>query len=79
LLNVRKVAEEFARLLDKKAIFTGEETDSALLSNAQLAHRLYGPPRISLDQLIHWTARWIKQGGQTLGKPTHFETRDGKF
>jgi nucleoside-diphosphate-sugar epimerase len=79
LFNVRKVAEEFGRLLDKKPVFIGTETDSALLSNAQFAHRLYGPPRIPLQQLIQWTARWIKQGGQTLGKPTHFETRDGKF
>jgi hypothetical protein len=29
--------------------------------------------------MIEWTANWIKQGGATLGKPTHFQTRDGKF
>jgi nucleoside-diphosphate-sugar epimerase len=79
LLSVRQVAQQFGRLLNKQPTFTGEETATALLSNAQLAHRLYGPPRIALEQLIEWTANWLKQGGQTLGKPTHFETRDGKF
>ena len=32
-----------------------------------------------VDQIIEWTADWIKMGGATLNKPTHFETRDGKF
>jgi hypothetical protein len=29
--------------------------------------------------MIHWIADWLDRGGQTLGKPTHFEVRDGKF
>ena len=24
-------------------------------------------------------ADWLRQGGETLNKPTHFQTRDGKF
>jgi nucleoside-diphosphate-sugar epimerase len=31
------------------------------------------------DQMIEWIAHWVKTGGRTLGKPTHFEQRDGKF
>ncbi|MEN6537062.1 MAG: epimerase, partial [Bryobacteraceae bacterium] len=34
---------------------------------------------VSAEQLIDWTANWIKIGGPTLNKPTHFEVRDGKF
>jgi hypothetical protein len=30
-------------------------------------------------QLIEWTADWVRRGGATLGKPTHFESRDGSF
>ena len=30
-------------------------------------------------QLIAWIADWVSRGGATLGKPTHFEVRDGKF
>jgi hypothetical protein len=34
---------------------------------------------VPLATLIDWTARWVKAGGGTLGKPTHFEVRDGRF
>jgi nucleoside-diphosphate-sugar epimerase len=78
-LSMRKVCEEFGRLLDKKVSFTGEEAGNALLNNGQLGHRLFGYPRVSVQQLIRWTAEWVKTGGASLGKPTHFEARDGKF
>jgi len=29
--------------------------------------------------MIEWVAHWVKMGGPTLGKPTHFESRDGRF
>ena len=41
--------------------------------------RLFGYPPVSLEQMVEWVADWIGLGGATLNKPTHFETRDGKF
>jgi nucleoside-diphosphate-sugar epimerase len=79
LLSVRRVAEQFGRLFGKPVQFSGQEAPDALLSNAQMAHRLFGYPRVSAQQLIHWIADWVERGGATLGKPTHFEVRDGKF
>ena len=38
-----------------------------------------GQPRVNAEQLIEWVADWVKRGGQNLGKPTHFEVRDGKY
>ena len=29
--------------------------------------------------MMEWIAEWIIAGGESIGKPTHFETRDGKF
>jgi hypothetical protein len=29
--------------------------------------------------LIAWTADWVARGGSSLDKPTHFESRDGRF
>jgi nucleoside-diphosphate-sugar epimerase len=78
-LSVRRVCEAFAGLMEKPVTFTGTEAPTALLSNAQLSHRLFGYPRVSIDQVTRWTADWIMRGGGGLGKPTHFETRDGKF
>jgi nucleoside-diphosphate-sugar epimerase len=78
-LSVRRVCEEYGRLMGKPVRFTGAEAPTALLNNAQLSHRLFGYPRVPVQQVIAWTADWVMRGGESLGKPTHFETRDGKF
>jgi nucleoside-diphosphate-sugar epimerase len=78
-LSVRRVCEQFGRLLDKPVRFEGTEASQALLNNAKLSHGLWGYPRVSADQMIHWIADWTRSGGAVLGKPTHFEARDGKF
>lgn len=78
-LSVRHVARQFAAYFGIEPVFTGEESATALLNNAGRCHRLFGYPSVTPDELIEWTAKWIGLGGGTLGKPTHFETRDGKF
>jgi nucleoside-diphosphate-sugar epimerase len=79
VLSVRQVAEQFGRLLGRPVQFSGEEKSDALLSNGTQGHRLFGRPRVSAEQLIHWIADWMRRGGATWDKPTHFEVRDGKF
>jgi nucleoside-diphosphate-sugar epimerase len=79
VLSVRDVCEQMARQLGQAARFKGVECPDALLSNAALSHRLFGPPRVRAAELIRWTADWVSRGGPLLDKPTHFESRDGKF
>jgi nucleoside-diphosphate-sugar epimerase len=79
ILNVRKTGETLGRLLGKTPRFIGTELDTALLSNTDRATKLFGPPTISADELIQWVADWIRGGGPTLNKPTHFENRAGRF
>ena len=43
------------------------------------ARRLFGPPSVSLDQMIEWTAAWIQWDRPLLDKPTHYEARNGRF
>jgi nucleoside-diphosphate-sugar epimerase len=78
-LRVRDLATQLGTLLGNQPTFTGAEGPDALLSNSQLSQRLFGPPRISTDQLLYWTAHWLKSGGPLLDKPTKFQVRDGKF
>ncbi len=78
-LSVRAVAQRFGECLGVEPIIEGTESMNALLNNAARCHRLFGYPTVSAEQLIDWTANWIKIGGPTLNKPTHFEVRDGKF
>ena len=78
-LSVRMLAQEFGKLLGKTPVFAGAESDTALLSNAAKAGALFGPPRVSVETMVRWVADWVKKGGPTFGKPTHFEARDGSF
>ena len=78
-LSVRRIAEQLGQLLGKEPLFEGEEATHALLSNGQKAHRAFGYPTVPVEIILEWTAEWIKSGGPTLGKPTKFEVRDGKF
>ncbi|WP_068619017.1 NAD-dependent epimerase/dehydratase family protein [Paenibacillus tuaregi] len=78
-VSIRWLAERFGEGLGKTPVFTGVEKDTALLSNASKAHKLFGYPRVSLRQMIEWTLEWVEHGGETLGKPTHFQERSGAF
>ncbi|HEY1174361.1 MAG TPA: NAD-dependent epimerase/dehydratase family protein [Verrucomicrobiae bacterium] len=78
-LRIREVAWEFGRLFEKPVTFSGGEQSSALLNDASTTLRRYGPERVRVPLLMKWIAHWVKKGGATLNKPTHFESRDGKF
>lgn len=78
-VSIRYLALRFGALFNKLPHFEDEEAETALLSNASRCHRLFGYPRVSLEQMIEWVAEWVRIGGTTLRKPTHFDARDGKF
>lgn len=79
VVSVRWLAERFSERFDKPAQIVGEEAPRAWLNNAARAASLFGYPRVPLKTMIDWQARWIAHGGRSLDKPTHFETRDGRF
>jgi nucleoside-diphosphate-sugar epimerase len=76
---VRWIARRFGERFGVESIMTGVESETALLSNAARCHKLFGYPAVTVEQMIEWVADWIGMGGATLAKPTHFETRDGRF
>ena len=78
-LSVRHLAEEFGRRFGLNPTFKSEEMPTALLSNAAKCHQLFGPPTVTVPEMLDWTAEWISAGGSRLNKPTHFQVRDGKF
>lgn len=79
ILSVREVATEFGNLSGVKPILVNEEAPTALLSNSQQAFSRFGQPKVPISQVIKWIASWLKDGKELLGKPTHFEVRDGKY
>lgn len=79
MIKVREVAEEFGRLLGKPIRFTGEESATALLSDASRCRKLYGPPDLGVPGLIKKIAWWLDHDQPLLDKPTKFQNRDGRF
>lgn len=78
-LAVRDVCLRLGEVLGKPVRFSGSEAPEAWLSNASIGLAQLGPPRVSAAELTEQVADWIARGGRTLGKPTHFESRDGRF
>ena len=78
-LSVRETCAALGRLLQRPVTFEGAEAPDALLSNGSLGRSLFGEPRVDARQLVAWTADWVRRGGPSLDKPTHFESRDGRF
>lgn len=78
-LSVRWLANEFGTLLGKNPVFEGVEKENALLNNASKAHKEFGYPRVSIREMIEWTATWVANNGETINKPTHFQERKGQF
>lgn len=79
ILQVRELARRFGALLDREPKIVGHEADTAWLNNAAWSHRQFGAPATSLEQMLEWTAEWVRAGGESWGKPTGFENRDGRF
>lgn len=79
ILSVREIAQRFGAEFGVPVEITGTEADTAWLNDAAHSHRLFGAPETSVPQMIRWIAAWLRQGGETWGKPTGFERRDGRF
>lgn len=79
MLRIRDIAERFAEIFGKPARIAGTESPTAWLSNNAQSVKLFGAPSTSVDTMIERISRWIASGGETLGKPTHFENREGAY
>jgi nucleoside-diphosphate-sugar epimerase len=78
-ISTRWLAQEFARRLDKGAVFEGTEAAEGWLVNAAEAMRLFGYPEVALARMIDWVADWVARDLPSLGKETHYDSRDGAF
>jgi nucleoside-diphosphate-sugar epimerase len=79
MTSIRWLAQEFGRLFDRPVTITGQEAPTAWLMNTSQAESLFGYPRVPLLRQIGWVADWIAREQRVYGKPTKFETRDGKY
>ncbi|MFZ5515628.1 MAG: NAD-dependent epimerase/dehydratase family protein [Candidatus Zhuqueibacterota bacterium] len=79
VLSVRDIATRLGQLMGMTPKFRGTESPTALLGDASEMAATFGKPAISPDQIMEWVAWWVQHDGESLGKPTKFEKRNGKF
>lgn len=79
LVSVRRLAQKFGEKFHQEPILSGSEQDRAWIIDTSLQQQLFGYPSVPLPRLIDWTASWLSDGHRSLGKPTHFEVRDGNY
>ncbi|HLS57613.1 MAG TPA: epimerase, partial [Zeimonas sp.] len=77
--SIRWLAGEFGRRFGRTPVLVGDEAPTAWLEDTTESQRLFGKPRVPIGTMIDWVADWIARGQPSLGKPTHFSTRDGKY
>ena len=78
-ISIRDAALALGQRLGIEPVLKGQEAPTAWLVDSSQAYGLFGRPQVSLDTMLDWTADWARRGGASLGKPTHYEARDGKY
>ena len=79
ILAVRDLAERLGARLGREPVIVGQEEPTAWLTDTSRAVKLFGLPMVDTDQLIKWTADWVGRAMPSLGKPTKYEVRDGRY
>ena len=78
-VSIRALAEACGERLGRWPVVVGSEAAEAWLWDARACEARFGPPETSTAEAIDMVCAWIARGGESLGKPTHFEVRDGAF
>jgi hypothetical protein len=79
ILAVRDLAVKFGLRFGREPVLVGEEQPTAWLTDTSQAVQLFGVPVVDTEQLIAWTADWVVRSMPSLGKPTKYEVRDGRY
>jgi hypothetical protein len=79
ILAVRDLAAKFGLRFGRAPVITGKEEPTAWLTNTSQSVKLFGLPIVDTEQLISWTADWVSRSMPSLGKPTKYEVRDGRY
>jgi nucleoside-diphosphate-sugar epimerase len=79
ILAVRDLAEKLGARLGREPVIVGQEEPTAWLTDTSRATKMFGLPVVDTEQLIRWTADWVARAMPSLGKPTKYEVRDGRY
>jgi len=79
VLSTRTLSERLGELMGVAPTFVHAEAQDALLGDSRRLFAQLDKPEVGVEQMLEWTAHWVRNGGKSLGKPTKYESRSGKF
>jgi nucleoside-diphosphate-sugar epimerase len=79
ILAVRDLATKLGARFGRDPVIVGTEQPTAWLTDTSEAVKLFGLPIVDTERLIAWTADWVSRAMPSLGKPTKYEVRDGRY
>ncbi|MBY6538839.1 NAD(P)-dependent oxidoreductase [Rhodococcus sp. BP-349] len=79
IVSIRWLAHRFGEKLGREPIFSGRETGTAYVMDGSALQAEFGFPTTTLSTMIDAVAAWVADSGDTLGKPTKFQQRQGLF
>jgi nucleoside-diphosphate-sugar epimerase len=79
ILAVRDLAFAIGDRLGVEPRIVGEEQPTAWITDTREAVRQFGLPVVDIQTLVAWTCDWVARDMESLGKPTRFEVRDGRY
>jgi dTDP-4-dehydrorhamnose reductase len=79
MLSVRWLAAQLGQRLGRAPHFVDAESPDALLSNTERMVQTLAAPATRIETMLDWVAEWVAAERPLLGKPTHFDVRDGAF
>jgi hypothetical protein len=79
ILAVRDLAAKLGARFGRPPVLVGSEQPTAWLTDTSHAVKLFGQPVVDTERMIAWTADWVARSMPSLGKPTKYEVRDGRY
>lgn len=79
IVSIRWLAHRFGEILGKEPRFVGTETGTSYVMDGTALQKEFGYPSTTLSFMIDAVAAWVGRDGETLGKPTKFQQRQGLF
>lgn len=77
--SIRSLARAFGERFGVEPVLTGTEGETAWLLDTARSQALFGYPAVPVARLVDWVADWVGRGMPSLGKETHYDTRDGRY
>lgn len=79
IVSIRWLAERFGERFGVEPRFTGLESGNAYVLDGSSLQSEFGFPQTTVAEMIDRVSAWTAASAPTIGKPTKFQQRNGRF